>query len=327
MAAVGAAALLPSHPSHASDDSFPTDAMAMLNRFHPPRPDWYAELYATAMNTSMKSYEAEIEGYKSELFANLRGQAKQILEIGIGTGPNLKYYASEGGTSVYGVDPNRKMEKYAQAAAEAAGLPPANFKFLHAVSESLPLRDASVDAVIGTLVLCSVADVNLALQEIRRVLKPGGLYLFVEHVAATDGTVLRFVQQLLDPLQQTLADGCHLTRKTGKDITEAGFSNVSESLPLRDASVDAVIGTLVLCSVADVNLTLQEVRKVLKPGGIYLFVEHVAAAVLRFVQGLLDPLQQMLADGCHLTRKTGKNITEEGFSNVIVIKLYYQLPR
>ncbi|KAK4376257.1 hypothetical protein RND71_006934 [Anisodus tanguticus] len=238
MAAVGAAALLPSHPSHASDDSFPTDAMAMLNRFHPPRPDWYAELYATAMNTSMKSYEAEIEGYKSELFANLRGQAKQILEIGIGTGPNLKYYASEGGTSVYGVDPNRKMEKYAQAAAEAAGLPPANFKFLHAVSESLPLRDASVDAVIGTLVLCSVADVNLALQEIRRVLKPGGLYLFVEHVAATDGTVLRFVQQLLDPLQQTLADGCHLTRKTGKDITEAGFSNVdSHQVVLSTASL------------------------------------------------------------------------------------------
>ncbi|XP_016513877.1 uncharacterized protein LOC107830753 [Nicotiana tabacum] len=223
MAAVGAASLLPIHPSHASDY---TDPMAMLNRLHPPRPDWYEEFFAAAMNTSMKSYESEIEGYKSELFANLKGQAKQILEIGIGTGPNLKYYASEAGTSVYGIDPNRKMEKYAQAAAETAGLPPANFKFLHAVSESLPLRDASVDAVIGTLVLCSVADVNLTLQEIRRVLKPGGLYLFVEHVAAADGTILRFVQGLLDPLQQTVADGCHLTRKIGKDISKAGFSNV-----------------------------------------------------------------------------------------------------
>ncbi|KAM3373737.1 thiol S-methyltransferase METTL7B isoform X1 [Capsicum galapagoense] len=225
---MAAAALFhPIHSSYASDDnSAPTDPMAMLNRLHPPRPDWYEEFYATAMNTSMKPYEAEIEGYKSELFSNLRGQAKQILEIGIGTGPNLKYYASEGGTSVYGVDPNRKMEKYAQAAADAAGLPPSNFKFLHAVSESLPLRDASVDAVIGTLVLCSVADINLTLQEVRRVLKPGGIYLFVEHVAAADGTVLRFIQGLLDPLQQTLADGCHLIRKTGKDITEAGFSDV-----------------------------------------------------------------------------------------------------
>lgn len=238
LAAVGAAALLPIHPSYASDDSSPADSMEMLNRFHPPRPDWYEEFYATTMNTSMKSYELEIEGYKSDLFANLRGQAKQILEIGIGTGPNLKYYASEGGTSVYGVDPNRKMEKYAQAAAEAAGLPPANFKFLHAVSESLPLRAASVDAVIGTLVLCSVTDVNLTLQEVRRVLKPGGIYLFVEHVAAADGTALRFIQGLLDPLQQTLADGCHLTRKTGKNITEAGFSNVdSRQVVLSTASL------------------------------------------------------------------------------------------
>ncbi|XP_015077598.1 methyltransferase-like protein 7B isoform X1 [Solanum pennellii] len=238
MAALGAAALLPIHPSHASDVSSPVNPMAMLNRLHPPRPDWYEEFYATAMNTSMKCYEAEIEAYKSELFANLRGQAKQILEIGIGTGPNLKYYASEGGTSVYGVDPNRKMEKYAQAAAETAGLPAANFKFLHAVSESLPLRDASVDAVIGTLVLCSVSDVNLTLQEVRRVLKPGGIYLFVEHVAAADGTALRFVQGLLDPLQQAVADGCHLTRKTGKNISEAGFSNVdSRQVVLSTASL------------------------------------------------------------------------------------------
>lgn len=238
MAALGAAALLPIHPSHASDVSSPADSMAMLNRLHPPRPDWYEEFYATAMNTSMKSYEAEIEGYKSELFANLRGQAKQILEIGIGTGPNLKYYAGEGGTSVYGVDPNRKMEKYAQAAAETAGLPAANFKFLHAVSESLPLHDASVDAVIGTLVLCSVADVNLTLQEVRRVLKPGGIYLFVEHVAAADGTALRFVQGLLDPLQQAVADGCHFTRKTGKNISEAGFTNVdSRQVVLSTASL------------------------------------------------------------------------------------------
>uniref|UniRef100_M1BS04 S-adenosylmethionine-dependent methyltransferase n=1 Tax=Solanum tuberosum TaxID=4113 RepID=M1BS04_SOLTU len=223
-----AAALLPIHPSHASDVSSPADSMAMLNRLHPPRPDWYEEFYATAMNTS----------YKSELFANLRGQAKQILEIGIGTGPNLKYYASEEGTSVYGVDPNRKMEKYAQAAAETAGLPAANFKFLHAVSESLPLRDASVDAVIGTLVLCSVADVNLTLQEVRRVLRPGGIYLFVEHVAAADGTALRFVQGLLDPLQQAVADGCHFTRKTGKNISEAGFTNVdSRQVVLSTASL------------------------------------------------------------------------------------------
>ncbi|XP_076890371.1 uncharacterized protein LOC143541422 [Bidens hawaiensis] len=175
------------------------------------------------MDASMKSYEAEIAGYKSQLFANLTEKNANILEIGIGTGPNLKYYGAS--ASVVGVDPNRKMEKYAKAAAEASGLPETKFKFIHAVAEALPVSDASMDAVVGTLVLCSVNDVNKTLQEIKRVLKPGGLYIFVEHVAAKDGTFLKFIQRALDPLQQTVADGCHLTRETGDSISAAGFSS------------------------------------------------------------------------------------------------------
>ncbi|XP_059648825.1 uncharacterized protein LOC132294840 isoform X2 [Cornus florida] len=198
----------------------------MLKRVHPPRPDWYEEFYASVLDSSMKSYEKEIAGYKSQLFSNLRGKAQNVLEIGIGTGPNLRYYAADAGVNVFGIDPNRKMEKYARAAALAAGLPPTNFEFKLAVAEALPLSDASVDAVVGTLVLCSVADVNMTLKEVRRVLRPGGLYIFVEHVAAKDGTILKFFQGVLDPIQQTVADGCHLTRKTGKSISEAGFSRV-----------------------------------------------------------------------------------------------------
>lgn len=75
----------------------------------------------------------KIAAYKSQLFPNLKGKAKKVLEIGIGTGPNLKYYAGDTDVQVFGVDPNRKMEKYAQEAAVAAGLPPANFKFIQAV--------------------------------------------------------------------------------------------------------------------------------------------------------------------------------------------------
>nr|XP_043606460.1 methyltransferase-like protein 7B isoform X2 [Erigeron canadensis] len=171
--------LIQPHPSNA------LDSMDVLNRIHPPRPDWYEEFYAAAMDRTMKSYEAEIAGYKSQLFANLTGKAAKVLELGIGTGPNLKYYSNaSSGLSVIGVDPNRKMEKYAQAAAEASGLPQTSFKFIHAVAEALPVSDASMDAVVGTLVLCSVKDVHQTLQEIKRVLKPGGLYIFVEHVAA-----------------------------------------------------------------------------------------------------------------------------------------------
>ncbi|CAI9779299.1 unnamed protein product [Fraxinus pennsylvanica] len=220
---------LPISPSFASDKN---DPMEMLNRIHPPRPGWYEELYAFALNKITKSYEAEIAGYKAKLFSSLSGKVEKIVEIGIGTGPNLKYYANDPGIHVFGIDPISKMKKYAVAAAEAAGLQPSNFSFMQAVAEALPLDDASVDAVVGTLVLCSVKDVDMALQEVKRVLKPGGFYVFVEHVAAKDRTIRRFIQGVLDPLQQTIADGCHLTRNTGNSIAKAGFSDldINESI-------------------------------------------------------------------------------------------------
>ncbi|XP_022550567.1 putative methyltransferase-like protein 7A isoform X2 [Brassica napus] len=126
------------------------------------------------------------------------------------------------------MDPNQKMEKYACEAAREAGLKPENFRFMQGVGEAIPLDDNSVDAVISTLVLCSVPDVKQTLQEIKRVLKPGGIFLFIEHVAAEDGTFFRHVQNVLDPLQQVVADGCHLTRNTGLYIAGAGFSGGAE---------------------------------------------------------------------------------------------------
>ncbi|GAB4840034.1 hypothetical protein Ancab_020743 [Ancistrocladus abbreviatus] len=232
------ASLPPSLPSSAAaaddDGESSTDRMltstATLNEIHPQRPNWYEELYALVLNNCTKAYEAEIAEYKSQLFNKLRGSAKEVVELGIGTGPNLKYYAGDPGVRVLGFDPNKKMEKYARAAAEVAGLPQTNFKFMQAVGEALPISDASVDAVIGTLVLCSVKDVNRTLREVRRVLKPGGMYLFVEHVGAKEGTFRRYLQNFLNPLQQMVADGCHLTRDTGKCIAEAGFVHVDSSM-------------------------------------------------------------------------------------------------
>ncbi|CAK9316720.1 unnamed protein product [Citrullus colocynthis] len=225
-AAAAATSLFPLCPSMASSNPS-SDYAAILNRVHPPKPDWYEDFYASVLANGMKSYEAEIADYKFQMFANLRGKAQKVLEIGIGAGPNLKYYAGNEGMEVYGVDPNKKMEKYAREAAENAGLPAENFEFKQAVSEAIPLPDASVDAVVGTLVLCSVTNVDMTLKEVKRVLKPGGLYIFVEHVAAKGkGTVLRFIQDVLDPLQQIVSDGCHLTRRTGQNIMQAGFSNV-----------------------------------------------------------------------------------------------------
>ncbi|KAG8059457.1 hypothetical protein GUJ93_ZPchr0002g22936 [Zizania palustris] len=226
--ASSAALLLPALalPSPAAS---PVDPDAMLERVHPARPDWYEKFYALAMDKFTKPYEAEIAEYKSKIFSQLMAAGKNVLELGIGTGPNLKYYASADGVNILGVDPNKQMEEYARGAAVSAGLPPSNFTFRRGVGEALPAEDNSMDAVVGTLVLCSVNDVDMVLREIKRVLKPGGLYIFIEHVAAPDGSFLRFVQGALNPLQEFVSDGCHLTRKTGEILEGAGFSNLSLS--------------------------------------------------------------------------------------------------
>lgn len=218
---------LPLLPTSAAGARSPSETDATLKRYRPPRPDWYEEVYAKAMDQCMKSYESEIAVYKEKLFTQLSGEASKVLEFGVGTGPNFRYYAGAPNRYIVGVDPNKQMEKYARASAEAIGLQSTSFSFVRGVGEALNVEDNSMDAVIGTLVLCSVSDVALTLREVRRVLKPGGLYLFIEHVAAKDGSLLRFVQNVLDPLQQFVADGCHLTRETGKNISEAGFSSVN----------------------------------------------------------------------------------------------------
>ncbi|XP_010415600.1 PREDICTED: methyltransferase-like protein 7A isoform X2 [Camelina sativa] len=180
---LGAMSLLPISPSHASGSSASTSTED-LRRLRSPKPDWYEELFAWFMDTGMESYEKEISDYKTKLFDNLVGKAEIVLEIGIGTGPNFKYYTAIPNVSVIGVDPNAKMESYSRKSAAEAGIKSEDFTFIHALGESIPLEDASVDAVVGTLVLCSVSDVTRTLNEIKRILRPGGIYLFIEHVAA-----------------------------------------------------------------------------------------------------------------------------------------------
>ncbi|CAH2066378.1 unnamed protein product [Thlaspi arvense] len=170
-----------------------------------------------------------IEDFKIKVFENLTSKAGKVLEIGIGTGFNMRYYAARNvNVTVLGLDPNPEMKKYARKSAKRAGLRPKNFRFKQGVGEAIPLGDESVDAVVATLVLCSVSDVTQTLNEIKRVLRPGGVFIFLEHVAAKDGTLLRRLQKLLDPLQQKLADGCHLTRNTRDCILEAGFNGGAE---------------------------------------------------------------------------------------------------
>jgi ubiquinone/menaquinone biosynthesis C-methylase UbiE len=177
-----------------------------------------ARFHAWLMSHAGPRYDRLVRERKADLFVGLRGN---ILEIGPGTGPNLSYFPA--GVHWLGIEPNACMNPYlsrAMAQADAAAT------VRQGIAERLPVEDQSQDAVVSTLVLCSVSQPELVLREVRRVLRPGGQFLFMEHVAAERGTGLRTMQQWVQPLWGRLADGCHVNRETGKLIEAAGFLEV-----------------------------------------------------------------------------------------------------
>ena len=115
------------------------------------------------------------------------------------------------------------MERHLAKEAQRLGL---DIELRTGSAENLPAENASVDFVISTLVLCSVVDQDRALKEVLRVLKPGGKFVFIEHVAARPGTWLRFIQTLVKPLWRRMGDGCQPDRQTASALMQAGFAKV-----------------------------------------------------------------------------------------------------
>ena len=171
-------------------------------------------LFAEAMHSGMADYEEKLRPLKSELFGSVVQHlvgldSPTVLEVGIGTGPNLRYLQGVNNMKIIGLDPNPFMRPYLEEEAARVGLQPVDM--IPGVAEAMPIASTSIDLVICTLVLCSVTDVSRALTEMARVLKPDGRLLIVEHVRAGKG-LTRFAQAVFNPLQQLLADGCHLDR-------------------------------------------------------------------------------------------------------------------
>ncbi len=180
-----------------------------------PHVGWYQRLFAALMDKSSASYDGMVADRKRALLGQLHGN---VLEIGPGTGPNLAYYRRD--IHWIGVEPNLAMVPYLER--EAARLPMA-LDLRVGAGEQLPAADESVDAVVSTLVLCSVRDQAQTLREVLRVLRPGGQFVFIEHVAAPRGTGLRRLQGLVRPVWQVASDGCHPDRETWLAIEQAGF--------------------------------------------------------------------------------------------------------
>ena len=147
-----------------------------------------------------------------------RDLPREVVEIGPGTGANLRYYPR--GTALTAIEPNPAMHPRLRAKAARWGI---DLTLRGLRGEALDLPDASVRAVVGTLVLCSVDNPRQVVAEIRRILAPGGRFLFLEHVAAVVGTPLNRFQALLARPWQWLFDGCHLNRETHTVLAQAGF--------------------------------------------------------------------------------------------------------
>ncbi len=141
-----------------------------------------------------------------------------VLEIGIGSALNVPYYGSTV-KRLYGVDPSRELWKIARRRVRDASFP---VEFIATSAERIPLDDATADTAVTTWTLCTIPDAGRALGEIRRVLKPGGRLLFIEHGRAPDPGVEAW-QRRLNPVWRTVAGGCNLDRKIDDLIVRAGF--------------------------------------------------------------------------------------------------------
>lgn len=159
--------------------------------------------------------EPAIAQLRAETLATATGQ---VIEIGFGTGLNLPHYPA-GVSELVAVEPNAGMVDRSGARLRAAAFP---VRIVNGSAEALPLRDAAFDTAVSTLTLCSVADPALALAELRRVLRPGGRLLLLEHGLAPEPGVARW-QHRLDGLQQVLACGCHLVRPMAALVAAQGF--------------------------------------------------------------------------------------------------------
>jgi ubiquinone/menaquinone biosynthesis C-methylase UbiE len=154
---------------------------------------------------------------RDRVCAGLHGQ---VLEIGFGTGHNVPHYPAAV-TGVAAVEPADVGWRLATKRVEASSVP---IQRTGLDGQSIPLPDDSCDTALSTWTLCTIPDVAAALQEVRRVLKPGGTLHFVEHgLAPAEDAKVQRLQHRLDPLQKRLFGGCHLNRQIQDLLTAAGF--------------------------------------------------------------------------------------------------------
>jgi len=171
---------------------------------------WYRETFFPWVEAR---FSRSLGRYKQRLLGTCSGE---VLEIGFGTGLSLPHYPASV-SRLSAIEPNPGMRKHADLGSVSFDV-----RLEQGVAEALPFAEASFDNVVSLLTLCSVQDLQKTIQEIQRVLRPGGQFFFLEHTAQSRGVTLG-LQRAIQPLWGKIACGCHIDRETVGSLKMAGF--------------------------------------------------------------------------------------------------------
>jgi len=164
-----------------------------------------------------KTEEACLAEWRHGLLRQVSGE---VLEVGAGTGANIKFYSDNVSRLVL-TEPDKHMRRLLEE--QVSNHNPGKVAVSSGTAEQIEAVDESFDFVVATLVCCSVKDLNICLAEIHRVLRPGGSLVFLEHVAAADGSRIRRWQNRINPIWKAIMGNCHLNRETEQAIVAEGF--------------------------------------------------------------------------------------------------------
>jgi ubiquinone/menaquinone biosynthesis C-methylase UbiE len=159
--------------------------------------------------------QSQLTPYRSRVVSAASGR---VLEIGIGSGLNLPFYGNSV-SQIIGIEPSAKLLRMARAASREISMP---LDLIEGTAETIPIDDRSIDTVVTTWTMCSIPLLEDALRQMRRVLRPGGRLLFVEHGRAPEPRV-RWLQDHLTPVWKRFSGGCHLNRAIEHMVGHAGF--------------------------------------------------------------------------------------------------------
>jgi ubiquinone/menaquinone biosynthesis C-methylase UbiE len=176
----------------------------------------FALWYPIVCGISERAGQREI---RRELIEQAGGRT---LEVGAGSGLNLPYYTAAVSALVI-TEPSRHMRRHLRAQLESSPPPVGSWQLVDCPGQELPFEDESFETIIATYVHCTIPDPQRALAEFARVLRPGGRYLFLEHVHAGEGTVLGHIQDLVEIPHRYIAAGCHPNRRTETLLSESPF--------------------------------------------------------------------------------------------------------